>query len=162
MSRLRFHHLLLPATALFAAGCSMLKNPLGGDSDETADMQSQPIRQETPSLFGPGSERIQSGSFPVIRFDGDNWQIPASEQSKVASVARWLRGHPERVLISSGAQSLSPEYSRQLSDLRAQTVRRALISAGVAETRLLTVSFGEDAPAATGQGVAFSIVATGE
>jgi outer membrane protein OmpA-like peptidoglycan-associated protein len=81
---------------------------------------------------------------------------------KVNAAAKWFAGHPERVLISAGAQSLSPEYSRQLSDLRAQTVRKALISAGVPETKILTVSFGEDAPASTAGGVAFSIVTTGE
>jgi len=41
-------------------------------------------------------------------------------------------------------------------------VRKALVTAGVPETKILTVSFGEDAPATTGEGVAFSIVTTGE
>jgi outer membrane protein OmpA-like peptidoglycan-associated protein len=140
----------------------VFKSSPGDEADEPSDMEAQPMRQETPSLLGPGSERVQSGNFPVIRFDGDNWKVPASEQSKVTAIAKWFAGHPERVLISAGAQSLSPEYSRQLSDLRAQTVRKALIAAGVPETRILTVSFGEDAPAVTGGGVAFSIVRTGE
>jgi outer membrane protein OmpA-like peptidoglycan-associated protein len=162
MPWLRHYRLLLPAaTALILAGCGMLKGPLG-DDDEAVESKTQQKRPETPSLLGPGKERVKSGSFPVIHFDGDNWKIPASEQAKVASVARWFAGHSERVLISSGAQSLSPEYSRQLSDLRAQTVRKALITAGVPETKILTVSFGEDAPESTGGGVAFSIVTTGE
>ncbi len=158
----RLHRLLPPAAAILLAGCGLLKGPLGDESDDLSGTQTQPMRQETPSLLGPGSERVQSGNFPVIHFDGDNWKVPASEQSKVKSIAKWFAGHPERVLISAGAQSLSPEYSRQLSDLRAQTVRKALIAAGVPETRILTVSFGEDSPAVTGGGVAFSIVRTGE
>jgi outer membrane protein OmpA-like peptidoglycan-associated protein len=156
-------YLLLPATALLLAGCGALRGSLGDESDEESG-KGQPQRPESPafSLLGQGSERLKTGQFPVIHFDGDNWRIPPSELSKVAAVARWFAGHPERVLISAGAQSLSPEYSRQLSDLRAQTVRKALIAAGVPETKILTASFGEDAPSFTGEGVAFSIITTGE
>jgi outer membrane protein OmpA-like peptidoglycan-associated protein len=135
--------------------CSMLRGPLDPDSDDSADMQPHPRRTETPSLIGPDSVRVRSGKFPVVQFAGDDWKLPSGEAAKVRSVAQWLTGNPERVLIAAGARAESPEYARQLSDLRAQTVRRALIAAGVPEERILTVSFGEDAPPSTGNGVSF-------
>ena len=93
----RLHRLLPPAAAILLAGCGLLKGPLGDESDDLSGTQTQPMRQETPSLLGPGSERVQSGNFPVIHFDGDNWKVPASEQSKVKSIAKWFAGHPELV-----------------------------------------------------------------
>ena len=153
--------ILLFMAPLILAGCAIFRGPLEDDTDDAVDMQPHPRRAETPSLFGPGSERIQAGKFPVIRFDGGA-EIPSSENAKVQSVARWLMGNPERVLIAAGAGGASPEYARQLSDQRAQNVRKALVSAGVPASKVQTVSFGADAPAITGGGVSFSLIGTGE
>ncbi len=142
-------------------GCGAFRSPLQDDTDDAMEMQPHPRRAETPSLFGPGSERIMAGKFPVIRFDGGA-EISSSENAKLKSVARWLTGNPERVLIAAGAHAASPEYARQLSDQRAQNVRKALVSAGVPASKIQTVSFGEDAPAITGGGVSFSLIGTGE
>ena len=157
-----FRRLTILTFALLAGGCSVFHGPLDDDTDDALDMQTHPRRAETPSLSGPGSERVTSAKLPVIRFAPEGWRILASEEPKIGTVSRWLMGHPERVLITAGARAASPEYARQLSDLRAQTVRKALIAAGVPASKILTVSFGEDAPATTGSGVAFSIIGTGE
>jgi len=143
--------LLLPA-------CSVLQGPLDDDTDDFGDMEPHPWRTEMPSLVGPDSSRVRSARFPVVKFEGDSWKLPPGEHDKIRSVAGWLTGNPERVLLVAGARAESPEYSRQLSDLRAQTVRKALLSAGVPESKILTVSFGEDAPGAT-DGVSFSLIA---
>ena len=42
------------------------------------------------------------------------------------------------------------EYNIGLGERRAQTVRRALLLQGVAETQVATVSYGEERPAAAG------------
>ena len=139
--------------------CAMLRGE-GEDADDAVEMTPQPRRAETPSLMGPASGRVQPGRFPVVQFDGDDWKLGNAEMEKVRTVARWMAGNPERVLLAAGARAESPEYSRQLSDLRAQSVRRALIDSGVPEERILTVCFGEDAPAGTGNGVSFSIIGT--
>lgn len=152
---------LISIAGLMLTGCAVFRGPLDDDTDDAVEMQPHPRRAETPSLFGPGSERIMAGKFPVIRFDGGS-KIPASENGKVQSVARWLMGNPERVLIAAGAEAAPPEYARQLSDQRAQNVRKALVSAGVPASKIQTVSFGEDAPSITGGGVSFSLIGTGE
>jgi len=160
-SALRRRLLSAAACGLLLSGCSMLKGPLDFDSDDTADMQPHPRRGEMPSLIGPGSTRVRQGQFPSIHFPAEGWQLAPGEQQKVRTVARWFTGNPERVLLVAGARSASPEYARQLSDLRARAVSKSLISNGVPEEKILTVSFGEDAPAAAADGVAFSLIGTG-
>ena len=149
--------MLTAAAALLLPSCGMLHGPLDDDGD---DMQPQPRRTEMPSVLGPDSARVRAAKFPAVHFEGDSWKLPPGEEYKIRSVAQWLAGNPERVLLAAGARAESPGYARQLSDLRAQTVRKALISAGVPESKILSVSFGEDAPAAA-DGVTFSLIATG-
>lgn len=156
-----FVRVLASGLLISLPSCSMFGGAGDPDADDARDMQPQPRRTEMPSLYGPGSERVRAGSFPGIKFGDDDWRLSPAETEKVHTVARWLMGNPERMLVAAGAHAESPEYARQLSDLRAQTVRRALIAAGVGEEKIVTVSFGEDAPAATGEGVSFSIIGTG-
>jgi outer membrane protein OmpA-like peptidoglycan-associated protein len=155
--------LLLPLAAALT-GCSVFQGDLGDEEyDDAQDMLEHPRRTEIPSPFGPGSERLRGGQFPPVKFSGSSWQIPPAEQVKLKSTAKWLKGNPHRVLLTAGATSAeSPEYARQLSDLRAQAVRQALIGDGVPAERILTASYGEDVPSITGDGVAFSLIRTGE
>lgn len=160
-SRLTAFFILHSAFFIFPS-CSSLRDTLDFDSDDASGMTPHPRRAEMPSLIGPEAVRVHPGKFPVVQFGPDDWRLAPSENTKVRSVAQWMTGHPERILIAAGARAESPEYARQLSDLRAQTVRRALVSAGVPDERILTVSFGEDAPPSTGTGVSFSIIGTGD
>jgi outer membrane protein OmpA-like peptidoglycan-associated protein len=154
---------ILHSAFFILPSCSALRDTLDFDSDDAADMTPHPRRaEETPSLIGPASVRVHPGKFPVVQFGAKDWKLTPAESAKVRSVARWMAGNPERVLVAAGARAESPEYARQLSDLRAQTVRRALVSAGVPDERILTVSFGEDAPPSTGGGASFSIIGTGD
>lgn len=153
--RFRLSRLLPPTLALFFAGCSLFKGSPDGESGDGGDLPSRP---EAPARVATGDSTLKEGKFPVIRFESDNWKLPAPEQAKVIVAAKWLKGNAERVLVSSGAQSLSQEYSRQVSDLRAHTVKEVLISGGVAATRILTVSYGEDAPASIGDGVTLTLL----
>jgi outer membrane protein OmpA-like peptidoglycan-associated protein len=154
--------LLLPVSALLS-GCGMFKDGDGEDYDDAQEMQEHPRRAELlPSIFGPGRERLSSGKFPPVRFEGSSWDIPRAELAKVKGVARWLLGNPHRMLLTAGAEAGSPEYSRQLSDLRAQSVKQSLMDSGVPGARLLTAGFGEDMPGVPENGVAFSVIRTGE
>jgi len=153
---------LLLAALVSLPSCSSLRDSLDFDSDEAVDMTPHPRRAQTPSLIGPDSVRVQPGKFPVVQFGDDDWRLAPSESAKVRVAAQWMAANPGRMLLAAGAHAESPEYARQLSDLRAQTVRRALVSAGVPDDRILTVSFGEDAPSSTGTGVSFSIIRDGD
>lgn len=155
-------HFLLSAAALLT-GCSLFQGDMGDEADDTVEMLEHPRRREIPSLFGPGSERLRGGHFPPVKFSGNGWQISKEETVKLKTTARWLKGNPHRVLLTAGASgSESAEYARQLSDLRAQSVRQTLIGEGVAAERILTASYGADIPSVSFEGVSFAIIRTGE
>lgn len=155
-------HLLLSAAGLLT-GCSVFQGAPGDETDDSAEMLEHPRRTEIPSLFGPGSERLRGGQFPPVKFSGNEWQISKEEMAKLRTAARWLKGNPHRVLLTAGASGAeSAEYARQLSDLRAQSVRQALIGEGVPAERILTASYGADIPSISADGVSFAVIRTGE
>src|SRR5687768_10078622 len=83
--------------ALLASGCATFRGSPDDYTDDAMEMQPNPRRTETPSLLGPGSERVTTGTLPVIRFAPESWRIMPSEESKILTVAQWFTGHPERV-----------------------------------------------------------------
>jgi peptidoglycan-associated lipoprotein len=67
----------------------------------------------------------------------------AKALSANASIRVRLEGHSD--------ERGSPEYNIGLGERRSQTVRRALLLQGVAESQLTTVSYGEERPAVPGE-----------
>jgi peptidoglycan-associated lipoprotein len=88
----------------------------------------------------------------TVYFDYDKSAIRASERAKVASVADYLKAHPEKTLIVEGHcdERGTDEYNRALGERRALSVREALISQGVSSDRITTTSWGKDRPAEIG------------
>ncbi len=95
-----------------------------------------------------------SATFAPVYFGYDNYQIPASEYSKIDQVAEFLRSNPATVLVIEGHcdERGSSEYNMSLGEYRAQSLRSYLVSAGIAPERIQTVSYGEEKPAALGTG----------
>ena len=157
---------LLPLLAAsWLAGCASVTEPDGKETiplpeDDSEAMDGTPRRIDSPSLSGPDSDRVRTGALPVIRFAKDSATLTKSEMARVREVAQWLKGHPERVVIAGGARTGALEYSRQLGELRALTVRDLLIDRGVPAARMVTVSYGEDGPVSV-DGVTFGVVSIG-
>ena len=88
----------------------------------------------------------------VIYFDFDKAEIKPEFADIVTASAQNLTGHPNLKLKLEGNtdERGTREYNIGLGERRAQTVRRALMLQGVAETQLTTVSFGAERPAAEG------------
>jgi peptidoglycan-associated lipoprotein len=88
----------------------------------------------------------------VIYFAFDSDSISAEDQELVAAHARFMAGKAGVRLRLEGHtdERGSPEYNIGLGERRAQAVRRALGLQGVADSRVATVSYGEERPAASG------------
>ena len=88
----------------------------------------------------------------VIYFDYDSSEIRSEYVAVVAAHAGYLVKYPTaRVRLEGHTDERgSREYNIGLGERRAQTVRRALLAQGVAESQLTTVSYGEERPAAEG------------
>ena len=90
----------------------------------------------------------------TVYFDYDSANIKASEQSKISSVASYLKSNGSAAIRVEGNcdERGTEEYNRALGERRALAIREALIQSGIAADRVDTLSNGEDKPANAGHG----------
>jgi peptidoglycan-associated lipoprotein len=88
----------------------------------------------------------------VVYFEYDSSEIKPEYDAVVQAHAAYLAQYPTaRVRLEGHTDERgSREYNIGLGERRAQTVRKALMLQGVAETQLTTVSYGEERPVADG------------
>jgi len=88
----------------------------------------------------------------VVYFEYDSAEISQQYVPVVTAHAQYLVKYPTaRVRLEGHTDERgSREYNIGLGERRAQTVRRALLAQGVAESQITTVSYGEERPAAEG------------
>lgn len=94
------------------------------------------LRQKSVIFFAFDSSEIQSQYIEVVA-------AHAAYLVKFPSATVRLEGHTD--------ERGSREYNIGLGERRAQSVRRALMLQGVAEAQIVTVSYGEERPAAEGE-----------
>ena len=92
--------------------------------------------------------------FPIVYFGYDTDELPPSETAKLDEVANYMSGQPELGLIIEGHcdQRGTEEYNRALGERRANSIRQYLTGCGVDDSRIRTISYGEDRPAVQGEG----------
>jgi peptidoglycan-associated lipoprotein len=88
----------------------------------------------------------------IVYFEYDSSEIRSDYVSVVAAHAAYLTKYPTaRVRLEGHTDERgSREYNIGLGERRAQTVRKALMLQGVAESQITTVSYGEERPAVEG------------
>ena len=93
---------------------------------------------------------LQSRS--IVYFEYDSSEIRSDYVSVVAAHAAYLTKYPTaRARLEGHADERgSREYNIGLGERRAQTVRKALMLQGVAESQVTTVSYGEERAAVEG------------
>ena len=86
-----------------------------------------------------------------IKFGSDTAYIEPASAGVLELVAQRLRENPEiRVRIEGYTDERASEaHNLELSQERAEAVKRILVGFGIAESRLETVGYGESAPVAT-------------
>jgi peptidoglycan-associated lipoprotein len=84
----------------------------------------------------------------TIYFDYDKFDIRPDQISTLQGNAAWLKQHPEvKFTIEGNADERgSEEYNLALGDRRASTVKQFLVDQGIPESRIFTISYGEDRP----------------
>jgi peptidoglycan-associated lipoprotein len=85
----------------------------------------------------------------AVYFAYDSAAIGPSEMPKIKTLAEWLQAHPDYGVVVEGNcdERGSDEYNRALGQQRAIVVRDHLCALGIAESRIETVSYGEERPA---------------
>jgi peptidoglycan-associated lipoprotein len=98
---------------------------------------------ERPELVGEGGH----GDFTAVLFDYDSAKIRPSEFSKLETIASALKSNGKKLIVEGHTDERgTAEYNRALGEKRALSARQALVSLGIAATRISTVSYGKDRP----------------
>ena len=87
-----------------------------------------------------------------IFFEFDSSTLSAEAESILRAKAEWMRRNPSLSIVIEGHcdNRGTTEYNLALGERRAESVKRFLIDLGIAETRIRTISFGEERPLVMG------------
>ena len=101
----------------------------------------------------PGSqEDLVANVGDRIFFDYDRSNVRADQRPVLQRQAEWMGRYPEvRVQVEGHADERGPrEYNLALGQRRANAARDVLAAGGVNPSRISTISYGKDQPAALG------------
>lgn len=89
----------------------------------------------------------------TVHFDYDSSVVKSSEKGNVEAVAGYLKANASEGLLIEGHcdERGTEDYNNSLGERRATALREALINLGVNPGHVITRSFGEYKPVATGQ-----------
>jgi peptidoglycan-associated lipoprotein len=83
--------------------------------------------------------------FKDILFDFDKSDLRSNETSKVSEIAAYLKNNPTTIIGIDGYADPrgTDQYNQALSERRVNTIRDALVGAGVPADKITTGAFGE-------------------
>lgn len=108
-----------------------------------------PTRPTVPTGPALGSKAdFAAKATDRVYFDYDKYNLDADDQQALASQVAWLKQYPSsRVEVQGHADERGTrDYNIALGERRAQSVKSYLISQGIADGRIQTISFGKDKP----------------
>jgi len=99
------------------------------------------------------SQQLFDRDMQPIIFDYDKSDIRDDQKGKLQTAAGYMKSNPNvRITIEGNADERgSEEYNLALGDRRANAVKQYLVTQGIAENRLSSVSYGEERPICSAQ-----------
>lgn len=87
-----------------------------------------------------------------IYFDFDSFSILPEAQEILSNKAEWLQNNSDAAVTIEGHcdERGTIEYNLALGDRRAESAKAFLVNLGIAESRLNTISYGEERPMGSG------------
>jgi peptidoglycan-associated lipoprotein len=112
---------------------------------------SEADRQREEAAMMAEEARMRAFVEENIHFDFDKYVLTSKAMMILDEKASYLREHPAvRVLIEGHCDNRgSNEYNLALGDRRANSAKNYLVKSGVAESRITTISYGEEQPLCT-------------
>jgi outer membrane protein OmpA-like peptidoglycan-associated protein len=116
------------------------------------ELQQALANQQAASLYREQNLLVVTFKSDFL-FDVDSSVLKPSGYSEIDRVTNVLKKYPEtRILVEGHTDSTGSEtYNQKLSERRAQAVKNAIVSRGVAESRIETAGFGESKPYGSNQ-----------
>lgn len=150
-------HLAIAMTAMgaLALGACSKQAPEELPPPPAATTPPPPPATPAPSGPTPGSQAHFSSTMngqDVIYFDTDEHSVDAEDQAALRSQAQYLLQYTDaRATVEGHADERGTrEYNLALGERRANSAKNYLVSLGVPESRLTTVSYGKERPVALG------------
>jgi peptidoglycan-associated lipoprotein len=146
------------ALVTVVAACSGNKNK-GGGADGTGaegsgagDGGVTSIGTGSDGGLSPEEMAARTGLQYVFYFDYDQSQLNPETRAALDAQAAVLRDQASTVRLEGHADERgTPEYNLALGERRAKAIANYLILQGIDRSRIETVSYGEERPAALGQ-----------
>jgi peptidoglycan-associated lipoprotein len=112
---------------------------------EKRELEKSLVAQKTPGIEG---EVFESSLLKDIRFDFDKYDIRLEDIQMMKDNAALLMKHPNVKIQIEGHcdERGTVEYNLALGERRANSAKKYLISLGVAEGRISTISYGKEKP----------------
>ena len=125
----------------------------GGSADATARVtvnaaQLAVAMPQDSSASNMSADEMFKSSVQDIFFDYDSYEVRGDAQGSLSKAAAYLASNSSvRVLVGGYCDERgSNEYNLTLGQSRANSVKQALVQAGIAGDRLRVVSFGKEKP----------------
>ncbi len=136
---------LMVASLIGLTGCAKKKTTdeeLKPSTDSSAMGKEEPLESKP---IGISEGRTSEGMLPVY-FDFDSSDIRNDQVSRIETNAEFLKKEMERNIRIEG--NCDPrgtsEYNMALGERRALSAKKYLVNLGIDESRLSTISFGEE------------------
>lgn len=116
-----------------------------------------PAVVETPKVDPYAADRAAAAelvrNFQRVHFEFDSSSITKDSADALAKNVGIMRRHPNLDVEVEGHcdESGSVEYNLALGQRRADAIQKYMVSAGLADTRVRTISYGEEFPMFYGQ-----------
>jgi peptidoglycan-associated lipoprotein len=147
----------LGAVILSLAGCSASEDTLSSKLFSPPESMNNPagaVSARSPSALEAISRGVATVTPPGaplkdVYYQFDSINLEAEAQEVLMKNAVWLRANPKvRVEIEGHCDDVgSAEYNLALGAKRAQAARDFLVTQGIDANRLVTISYGKEAPA---------------
>ena len=137
----------LAALTLFAVSCS--------DEEKTIEevVQAEPQKDEHAFKVDESTGKVQFEA-EIVYFDFDDHTLTKEGMERLNALADYMQKNADVAIKIAGHCDArgSTEYNLALGQRRADSVKTFLLTLGVDEKRLDSVSFGEEKPAKDGEG----------
>ncbi|MFZ4761823.1 MAG: peptidoglycan-associated lipoprotein Pal [Alphaproteobacteria bacterium] len=122
--------------------------PVGGMDDSSAGLNKGVGENSLPS--NPQQELQQVGD--RVLFGYDQSDLSTEARAILDRQIEWLKRYPSLTITVEGHcdERGTREYNLALGDRRATSVRNYLVASGVEASRIQTISYGKERPAASG------------
>jgi peptidoglycan-associated lipoprotein len=167
-ARVLFLGLLAMCLAIAAPGCPKKKAPPATPEPvatpapaPTPAPTPKPVEVKDPGFQEPkpappielSADEIKArGLLQTVYFDLDKHDLSDATRATLRTNADWLKANSRWKVVVEGHcdERGTTEYNLELGGRRSRAVRDFLVSLGVAESRIRTVSYGEERAAAPG------------